>query len=47
MKTNSMERAYVSPEISQWTVFNEGVLCTSGNLDSYAGEKSDNYQELF
>lgn len=47
MRNYFMGRAYVSPEISQWTVFNEGVLCTSGNLDSYAGEESDNYQELF
>ena len=47
MKTNSMGRAYVSPEISQWTIFNEGVLCKSGDLDSYAGEESDNYLELF
>jgi hypothetical protein len=47
MKSNSMERVYVSPEINQWTVFNEGVLCVSGDLDSYAGEESDNYLEIF
>jgi hypothetical protein len=47
MKNNLSERVYVSPEINQWTIFNEGVLCKSGDLDSYAGEESDNYQELF
>jgi hypothetical protein len=38
---------YQSPAVLEWTVLNEGVLCISGNNEAYAGEGSDNYQELF
>lgn len=47
MRNYFMGRAYISPEINEWTVLNEGILCASADFDPYAGENSDNYQELF
>ena len=38
---------YQSPALLEWTILNEGILCSSGNNEAYAGEESDNYMELF
>ena len=38
---------YQTPEIHQWMIQNEGVLCENGNHEAYAGEDGDNYHELF
>ena len=44
---NQFVEEYVSPQIVKWAMSHEGILCQSGDFDPYAGENSDNYQELF
>ena len=46
-KIDKKEQSYSTPEIKQWALLCEGVLCASGNLEGYAGEQSENYLENF
>lgn len=48
MKTINMTgQSYETPEIKQFNLQKEGVLCMSGNNEAYAGEEGDNYLEIF
>lgn len=47
MEKQITKEGYHAPAVQVWTVLTEGVLCVSGNNEAYAGEGSDDYQELF